>query len=329
VKVFLFDYVKTVGEGMTRLGKLSFEVFLPFYAFEPRDRSGTSSFDVVRNMVLECERLGYHSIHVDDHLAFGKKPIFECWTSLSALSAYTTRIRLGTTVLAKMAATLDVISNGRLDLGIGAGVQESEHTAYGITFPEPNIRIERLKEAVIILKKMWTEEKATFTGKHYRINNAICEPKPVQKPHPPITIGGSGEKLTLRIQAQYADRIDWGYLPTLELYTHKLQILQDYCNTTGRDFQEIQKSTWLGGQIFIAENEKELNMKIQHFKPKNVTLDTFKKLHLVGTPGEFMQKIQQYTDLGVTHFMLFFGDFPCMEGMRIFAEKVLKKYNLT
>jgi F420-dependent oxidoreductase-like protein len=321
-----------------RLGKISFGVFLPFYAFEAKERSSVSSFDAICDMVLECERLGYHSVHLDDHVIFGKKPIFECWTALSALSVVTTRIRLGTTVLcvsfrnpalvAKMAATLDVISNGRLELGIGAGVQENEHTAYGITFPKPSIRIERLKEAVVILKKMWTEEKATYTGKHYRINDAVCEPKPVQKPHPPITIGGSGEKLTLKVQAQYADRIDWGYLPTLELYEHKLQILKNHCKTVGRDFQEIQKSAWLGGPIFIAENEKELNTKIQQWKPKDVAGDIFKKLHFVGTADKFVQEIRQYTDVGVTHFMLFFGDFPCMDGLRIFAEQVLKKYNL-
>jgi alkanesulfonate monooxygenase SsuD/methylene tetrahydromethanopterin reductase-like flavin-dependent oxidoreductase (luciferase family) len=317
-----------------RLGKLSFGVFLPFYAFEPKERSGGLSFDVVRNMVLECERLGYHSVHLDDHLTFGKKSIFECWTLLSALSVVTTRIRLGTTVLcasfrnpallAKMAATLDVISNGRLDLGIGAGIQENEHTAYGITFPKPSTRIERLKEAVIILKKMWTEEKATYTGKYYRINNAVCEPKPLQKPHPPITIGGSVEKLTLKTQAQYADRIDWGYLPTIEQYKHKLQILQNHCKTIGRNFQEIQKSAWLSDQIFIAENQKELNMKIPHWKPKDVATDTFKSLHLVGTPDEFAQKIRDYTDLGVTHFMLYFGDLPQTEGLQIFAEKIIK-----
>ena len=178
-----------------RLGKISFGVFLPLYAF------GASSFDFIRDMVLECERLGYDSVHLDDHLMYRKTPILECWTTLSALSAVTTRIRLGTTVLcasfrnpallAKMAATLDVISNGRLDLGVGAGVQENEHKAYSIAFPKPSMRIERLKEAIIIMKKMWTEEKATYIGKHYRINDAVCEPKPVQKPHLPITIGGA------------------------------------------------------------------------------------------------------------------------------------------
>jgi alkanesulfonate monooxygenase SsuD/methylene tetrahydromethanopterin reductase-like flavin-dependent oxidoreductase (luciferase family) len=311
------------------LRKPSFGVFLPFHTFD------ASSFDFIRDRVLECEQLGYDSVHFDDHLMYRKQPILECWTKLSALSTLTTRIRLDTTVLcasfrnpallAKMAATLDVISKGRLDLGIGAGVQENEHAAYGMPFPNPSARIERLKEAVIILKKMWTEEKATYVGNHFRIADAVCEPKPVQKPHPPITIGGSGEKLTLKVQAQYADRVDWGYLPTLEEYKHKLQTLQEYCNMVGRDFHKIEKSAWLGGQIFIAENQKELDTKMQQWKPKDVTTGDFKKLNLIGTPDECTQRIRQYTNLGVTHFMLFFGDFPQTDGMIIFAEKVIKK----
>jgi alkanesulfonate monooxygenase SsuD/methylene tetrahydromethanopterin reductase-like flavin-dependent oxidoreductase (luciferase family) len=304
-------------------------VFLPFYAFKT-----ATSFAAVHDTVLECERLGYTSVHLDDHLMYGGTPILECWTTLSALSAVTTRIRLGTTVLsaafrnaallAKMAATLDVISNGRLDLGIGAGVQENEHTAYGYSFPKPNQRIERLKETVIILKKMWTQEKTTYIGNHYKIHGAVCEPKPIQKPHPPLTLGGSGEKLTLKLQAEHADRIDWGCLPTIELYKRKLQNLQNYCKTVGRDFHDIQKSAWLGGQIFIAENHRELKKKIQQWKPKNVTTKKFKKLSLVATPDECKAKIREYTDLGVTHFVLFFGDLPQTESLQIFAEKVIK-----
>ena len=205
---------------------MSFGVFLPFHTFD-------GSFSLLRDAVLECERLGYDSVHLDDHLMYGATPVLECWTKLSAFAAVTTKIRLGTTVLcssfrnpallAKMASTLDVVSNGRLDLGIGAGVQEDEHKAYGFAFPKPAERIERLKETAIILKKMWTEEKATYAGNHYRIADAFCVPKPVQKPHPPLTIGGAGEKLTLKVQAELADRVDWGYLPTLEDYRRKLR----------------------------------------------------------------------------------------------------------
>jgi alkanesulfonate monooxygenase SsuD/methylene tetrahydromethanopterin reductase-like flavin-dependent oxidoreductase (luciferase family) len=308
--------------------KTTFGVFLPFHTFD-------TSFNLARDVVLECEQLGYTSVHFDDHLMYGKTPILECWTKLSAFAALTAKIRLGTTVLcssfrnpallAKMSATLDVISNGRLELGIGAGVQENEQTAYGFTFPEPAKRIERLRETAIILKKLWTEEKATYVGKHFEVRDAVCEPKPIQKPHPPLTIGGGGEKLTLRVQAELADRVDWGYLPTLEDYERKLHVLRDHCTAAGRGFGEIQKSVWLGGQVFIAENHEELNAKMRQWKPVHVAADVFKKLNLVATPDEITQRIKQYTDLGVSHFMLFFGDFPQNVSLKVFAENFIKK----
>ena len=318
------------------MSKVNFGVFLPFYAFEFGEKNSTSPlFNRVRDVVLECERLGYHSVWLDDHLMFGKRPILECWTTLAVLSSLTTKIRLGTMVLcssfrnpallAKMTATLDVISGGRLEFGIGAGVQKEEHIAYGIPFPNARIRIERMKEAVEILKKMWTEEKTSYKGKHYKINEAICEPKPLQKPHPPITIGGSGEKLTLKVTAQYADRYDFGYLPSLELYKHKLEVLENYCRAVGRDPQEIEKSCWPGGQVLIVRGQKELGEKLLQCKPKRITIDDFEKLNLVGTPDDCLKKLQPYADLGVTHFMLFFGDLPSLDGLRLFAGSVIKK----
>lgn len=327
MKIFYCHNVSWLGR-VCCLARLTFGVFLPFHTFD-------ASFDSVRDVVLECERLGYTSVHFDDHLMYGKAPVLECWTKLSALAAVTSRIRLGTTVLcssfrnpallAKMAATLDVISNGRLDLGVGAGVQESEHAAYGFTFPKAVERIERLKETVVILKKMWMEEKVTYLGKRFRIVDAVCEPKPVQKPHPPITVGGSGEKLTLKVQAVVADRVDWGFLPTIQDYEHKLRVLRSYCDGVGRDFGEIQKSAWLGGQIFLAEDRKELDMKLEEWRPRDVSLDSFRFLNFVGTPDEMLQRVREYIDLGVTHFMLFFGDFPRTEGLEVFAERVIRR----
>ena len=317
------------------MSEVIFGVFLPFYAFEFGEKNTSPLFNRVRDVVIECERLGYHSVWLDDHLMFGKRPILECWTTLATLSSLTTRIRLGTMVLcssfrnpallAKMTATLDVISGGRLEFGIGAGVQKEEHIAYGIPFPEARIRIERMKEAVEIIKKMWTEKKASYKGKHYEINEAICEPKPLQKPHPPITIGGGGEKLTLKVTAQYADRYDFGYLPSLELYKHKLEVLENYCRAVGRGPQEIEKSCWPGGQVLISRDQKELGEKLLQRKPKRVTIGDFEKLNLVGTPDDCRKKLQPYADLGVTHFMLFFGDLPSLDGLRLFAGSVMKK----
>ncbi len=319
---------------MRVLDKIKFGVFLPFYAFRTI-KKGSSPFDFIRDIVLECERLGYYSVLLDDHLMLKKTPILECWTTLSALSSVTERIRLGTMVscnsfrnpslLAKMAATLDNISNGRLELGIGAGVQKNEHIAYGFPFPSSKARIERMNEAVEIIKKMWTEEKASYMGKYYMIRDAVCEPKPVQKPHPPITIGGGGEKLTLRVTARHADRYDWGYLSSLELYKRKLKVLEKHCEAVGRSFHEIEKSCWPAGQIFIGENRKELEKRVLQLMPKGVILEDFMRTSFVGTPEDCIKQIRQYVNLGVTHFMLFFGDFPDLRGLRLFAENVVRK----
>ena len=140
-------------------------------------------------------------------------------------------------LLAKMAATLDVLSNGRLEFGIGAGTQETEHTAYGFGFPQLSVRIERLSEALEVIKHLWTQKKANYQGKHYKLKDAVCEPKPMQKPHPPITVGGSGELLMRKVTAPYADRFDWGFLPSIEAYKQKLAILE---NSMQSNWQKLQ-----------------------------------------------------------------------------------------
>jgi len=232
------------------MGKLKFGVFLPFYAFQAK--TPNEQFSLLKNIVLESEHLGYDSVWLDDHLMYNNWPILETWTTLSALSSLTSRIRLGTMVscnqhrnpalLAKTAATLDVLSNGRLEFGIGAGVQEAEHIAYGFGFPDLSVRMECLGEALEVITGLWTQEKASYQGTHYFLKDAVCEPKPLQKPHPPITVGGSGEKLTLKVTAKYADRFDWGFLASLDLYKRKLEVLENHCLTIGRDFSEIEKS---------------------------------------------------------------------------------------
>jgi F420-dependent oxidoreductase-like protein len=317
------------------LGKIKFGVFVPFYALNGKRESPFSLFDRLREITLECERLGYHSVWLDDHMMFDESPVLESWTVLSALAIVTTKIRLGTMVLcnsfrqpsvvAKMAATLDVISKGRLELGLGAGLQKDEHEAYGLPFFEPQARIGRLEEAVSIIRKMWAEEKPSYEGKYYKIREAVCEPKPFQKPHPPIVIGGGGEKLTLKVTAQHADRYDWGYLPSIEMYQHKLRVLKDYCREIGRDFREIEKSCWPWGQVLLNQKETDVDERAIHIKPGDVSMEDFKRDNLLGYSEECSQRIQSYVDLGVTNFMLFFGDFPNLEGLRIFADTILKE----
>ena len=312
--------------------KIGFGVFFPCYTFR-NEKNGTQIFNRLQESVQECEKHGYTSVCLDDHLMLRDIPILECWTTLSALSKQTKTIRLGTMVtcnsfrnpslLAKMAATLDNISEGRLELGIGAGVQENEHTAYGYPFLSPNDRIERLNEAVEIIKKLWTEQKASYSGKHYQIRDAVCEPKPVQKPHPPIIIGGGGEKLTLKVTAKHADRLDWGYVPTLEEYNRKLNVLKNHCKSVGRNFDEIEKSCWPSGQIFVGENKKELIEKALRCVPEGVSWEDFIRTSFVGNPKECVKLLRQYVDVGVTYFMLYFGDFPDLDGLRLFAKKVI------
>jgi alkanesulfonate monooxygenase SsuD/methylene tetrahydromethanopterin reductase-like flavin-dependent oxidoreductase (luciferase family) len=315
------------------LGKFKFGVFLPFYAFQTKEPE--EQFRLIRDAVLECEHLGFHSVWLDDHLMYDDWPILESWTTLSALSSLTSKIRLGTMVIcnahrnpaltAKMAATLDVLSGGRLEFGIGAGIQEDEHIAYGFGFSEPSVRIERLSEALEVTRQLWTQEKATFHGKYYTLNDAICEPKPLQKPHPPITVGGSGDRLMEKVTALYADRFDWGFLPSIEVYKHKLEVLKKQCRLIGRDFLEIEKSCWPSGQVLIAQNDSELSEKISQRKPANVTLEDFRKTALSGTPNECFEQLQVYLDLGVNYFMLFFGDLPNLDGLRLFAEGVINR----
>jgi F420-dependent oxidoreductase-like protein len=178
-------------------------------------------------------------------------PCFEGWTLLAALAAQTSRLRLGLMVtgntyrhpaiLAHMAATVDVISNGRLDFGIGAGWNEYEHTSMGIPLYAPGARIRRLGEACEIIRQLWTQHLTDFEGRYYQLKEARCEPKPIQKPYPPFVIGGSGEQLTLRVVAQYADI--WNAMPaTVEDFRHKLDVLHGHCAAVGRDPQEITLS---------------------------------------------------------------------------------------
>ena len=179
-------------------------------------------------------------------------PCFEGWTLLSALAAQTHRLRIGLMVAgntyrhpavhAHMAATVDVISAGRLDFGVGAGWNEYEHASMGLPLYTPGERIRRLGEACEITKRLFTQQLTDFDGRYYQLKDARCEPKPIQKPYPPFVIGGAGEQLTLRVVAQYADV--WNSMPaSVEEYQRKLQILHEHCEVVGRDPAQIESST--------------------------------------------------------------------------------------
>lgn len=294
-------------------------------------------FCEIRDIILECENLGYRSVWIDDHLMYNDWPILECWTTLAALASLTSKIRLGTMVscsahrnpalLAKMGATVDAISEGRLELGIGAGIQEREHLAYGYGFPNFHVRVEQLAEAIEVIRRLWIDDKATFRGTYYSLEDAVCEPKPKQKPYPPITVGGSSQTIISKVTAPYADRFDWGFLPSFKVYEQKLEDLEKQCQAVGRDCLDIEKSCWPSGQVLIAENQRELNEKINKFKPAKTSLADFKMTTMAGIPEQCIEQLQMYSGLGVTTFMLYFADFPDTAGLRLFAKTVVQKMN--
>ncbi len=206
-----------------------------------------------------------HAWLFDHFMPLGNDPTGPClegWTLLSAYAALTKRLRVGLmvtgntyrhpAVLANMAATVDVISHGRLDFGIGAGWNELEHSAYGIPLYEPAERIKRMGEACEVFRLMWTETTPDFNGKYYQLKSAYCEPKPVQKPYPPITIGGGGEQLTLRMVAKYADI--WNFVGgPVESFKHKNEVLDDHCAKIGRDPSTIERSI----QTVVTPNDMQ------------------------------------------------------------------------
>jgi F420-dependent oxidoreductase-like protein len=176
--------------------------------------------------------------------------VFEGMTLLAAMAEATSRVRIGLmvagntyrhpAVLAKMATTIDHLSGGRLEFGLGASGAEIEHTMLGIPFYTAGERIRRLGEALTVCRKLWTEERASFDGRYYRLTDAISNPKPLQRPHPPIWVGGGGEKLTLRVVAEHADV--WNVIGSVEEVVRKASVLDQHCAEVGRDPVEIRRS---------------------------------------------------------------------------------------
>ena len=225
-------------------------------------------------------------------------------------------------VLAKITSTIDVISGGRLDWGIGAGWYENEYKGYGYEFPAPKDRIGMLRETVEIVKSMWTEPETTYDGQYYQLSRAKCDPKPLQPPHPPIWIGGGGEQLTLRVVARHADCSNFGGKP--DEWAHKREILKGHCTAVGRDEDEIGK-TW-SPEMFIRETEAE----VKAMGTRSLWGEPFETWqatgNLVGTPEQVGEKIQTYVDLGCTGFIPWCSDYPDTESMDLFASEVMPNF---
>ena len=291
------------------------------------------AYETMTRVAQEADALGYHSIWLYDH--FHTVPIptqeitFECWTSTAALARDTRRVRLGQMVtcnsyrnpalLAKIASTVDALSHGRLDFGIGAGWYEEEYVAYGYPYPGTHERLERLHEAVEIILSMWTQEEANFEGTYYQVRGAINQPKGVQKPRIPLLIGGGGEKVTLRLVAQYADACNvGGDIPTIK---HKLAVLKQHCEQLGRDYERIKRTALIDFCV-IAETEAGVLAKLTPQERDNV--EELRQTWLIGTPEQIRERLAEYEEAGIQELIVRFVDAARLESVRLFAREFIQ-----
>ena len=253
-------------------------------------------------------------------------------TNVSRCSAVspraTEKIRLGALVLCnsfrnpalltKSLTTIDHISNGRLEIGLGAGWMEEEYRGYGYEFPSTGTRLRQLEEGLQIMKLLFSEKRANFDGRYYKLNEALNSPKPVQQPHPPITIGGSGEQVMLKIVAKYADR--WNIPAGYKDFNHKFNVLKEHCKTVGRDVNSINVSEQL--LVCIGANEAEVEEKwklAQRMRPFSTT-------GIKGTPAQVVDQLRDRVKMGITFFTILFGDFGPPATLDLFAREVIPAF---
>ena len=276
-------------------------------------------WNTILKAATNIENLGYESIWVYDHFHTVPKPTqdptFECWTLMSALSQTTSKVRLGQmctcnsyrnpAYLTKVASNIDVMSNGRLEYAIGAGWYDHEYRAYGYEYPSAGIRLKMLEESLIIYKKMTTEETPTFNGEFYQIDGAINQPKPIQKPYPPLWVCGGGEKVTLKLLAKYGDYGNWDV--DVDGFIQKSNILQNHCENVGRDFNEIGKT--LHTNVLIADNQNDLDRKVEKLSTyTNIPKDYYYERPLIGTKDKVFETIEQYKEAGCIYLIAYIPD---------------------
>ena len=304
----------------------------PSFSF---DGEGTQMVDSLKAILKEAEGSNFDSFWVMDHfhqirgVGQPQEPMLEGWTTLAVIAGFTSRIKLGTmvsgnvyrhpSILAKIGATLDVLSKGRLFMGIGAAWNQDESAAYGVPFPSTTERFHRLEEAVQIIRGMWTQERTSFDGQYYRIREAYCNPKPIQKPHPPIMVGGGGERETLRIVAKYADACNIFGSP--DTVRRKLGILREHCKSVGRDYDTIVKTKL--GHLIIDREQRSLEETVAK-RFGNVPERTRNEMVTFGQPEDVRQQIEAFRDAGIDYFICNFEPDRELQAIRLFADEVVR-----
>ena len=283
-----------------------------------------------------AEQAGYDHLWVYDHVETvpRREPthVFEAFTTLAALSQRTERIRLGQLVtcasyrnaglLAKEAAGIDVMSGGRLILGLGAGWYDREYRAYGYDFLPARERLRVLDETVTVIKQLWTDETVDYEGRYLQLDGAYCDPKPIQH-LPELWIGGGGEQVTLRIAAEHADATNWQV--GLDDFVHKSEVLRRHCDDLGRDFDSIVRTHAPDCRLFDSRGDLQRWLDA----PDGGQLwgrgdaDVYVRDNFVGTVEDVTAKVQGYVDAGAREFVLWFRDYPESESLERFARDIV------
>jgi len=318
---------------------VKFGVFVPqgWHMDLAEIKSPVEKYEAMTRAAQAADKGQWDSIWIYDHFHTVPRPqleaTFEAWTVTATLVRDTKRVRVGHMVccngyrnpalFAKMASSVDVASHGRLNPGLGAGWYEHEWRAYGYGFPETSVRMAMFKEACEIVHKMWTEDYPTFKGQYYSIDRPINEPKGVQKPHPPLWIGGSGEKVTLKLVAQFGDACNIGADPN-EI-PHKLSVLRQHCETVSRRYEDIIKSCSIGA--FVIDKGADPERATARLRGSK-SLEEFASPEggMVGDADRIAERIQQLIDAGIDYVLVYIpGIAYDLEPLYRFESEVIPK----
>jgi F420-dependent oxidoreductase-like protein len=317
---------------------MEFGAFVPQgWRLDLADIPAPLQWDTMVAIARVAEETGFDSVWVYDHLHtfpdVSQQSTWEAWTLMAGLAEVTERVRLGQmctcnsyrqpSYLAKVTACIDVMSAGRLDVGIGAGWSEHEYLGYGYDFPSAATRIGQLDEAVQILRSMWTQDETTFDGVHYQLAGAINRPRPMQDPHPPLWIAGGGEQLTLRIVARYADYAN--YFGDDATFRHKTEVLKGHCRDVGRDFDEITLTANVDCLIGDSESSAADKLAVWN-KPGSEDKAVWAARALYGTAEQVAEKVATFRSRGVEYLIVYFADATWGDSMRRFATHVMPSF---
>lgn len=309
------------------------------------------SWEAVRDVARAAERAGFDSVWVSDHffLDWSKyggpgtlQGSLECWTTLAGVAGTTDKIRIGSLtlcndfrnpgLLAHMAATLDHLSNGRLEIGLGAGWYEPEYRATGIPFDRPGVRVERLAESLQIVTRLLDGERFDFAGKHYNLSDAVVRPEPAQRPRPPVLVGGKGDRI-IRIAVEFADGWNMSWLGPIDTYRERVAYANEACTKAGRDPQSFRKS--VGAYVVAGKDEAEAQKRFERLikrTPKGILDSThsweeFRRDRIAGGVSEVIDKLGEFQDAGADEIIVGLGVIPFqvsdLEDVELFGGEII------